>query len=427
MMLLLIGSAAAQNDQAALTIPAFCGYAHPDPGAMRRDRDTGSVHRCDGELRYYVDIAATGSLEVAAQFAAAAPAQMLSLQLSRIGADGSATASSRIPKHTAQDAQRATFTGYVLDKPGTYMLTLRRTDQGPSNQKSPLEHLLALELRGDAARGARASTVERRNAASVHLWYDVPAEHRDDVAWFYCELTPTTDPLWTYYMATGWHRGYFGMQVNSETERRIIFSVWDAGNEAVDRKKVDAKDLVQLIAKGDDVYAGGFGNEGTGGHSHLKYAWKDDDTVRFLMRAEPDQDTETTTYTGWFSVRAKGSATATDWRLVASFQAPEDGRFLHGLYSFSENFSGANGDRLRRCRYGNVWIKPRNGAWIAMTTARFTHDGHGNQHRLDRGAEVEHDRFVLVHGDFVTRPTRRNTALTIARQPGEPPAQLPAR
>ena len=28
------------------------------------------------------------------------------------------------------------------------------------------------------------------------------------------------------------------MQVNSTTERRIIFSVWDSGNEGVDRKKV---------------------------------------------------------------------------------------------------------------------------------------------------------------------------------------------
>ena len=42
----------------------------------------------------------------------------------------------------------------------------------------------------------------------------------------------------TYYMACGWHRGYFGMQVNSPTERRIIFSVWDSGGEAVDRSKV---------------------------------------------------------------------------------------------------------------------------------------------------------------------------------------------
>ena len=62
----------------------------------------------------------------------------------------------------------------------------------------------------------------RRNAASVHLMYPVP--HGTDVTAFYCEMTGLEDPLWTYYMACGWHRGYFGMQINSPTERRIIFS-----------------------------------------------------------------------------------------------------------------------------------------------------------------------------------------------------------
>ena len=86
----------------------------------------------------------------------------------------------------------------------------------------------------------------------------------------------------------------FGMQVNSEKERRIIFSVWDSGNEAIDRNKVKAEDLVQLVDKGKDVHAGGFGNEGTGGHSHLVHDWKLGDTIRFLVRAEPD-GTQTTT------------------------------------------------------------------------------------------------------------------------------------
>jgi hypothetical protein len=50
-------------------------------------------------------------------------------------------------------------------------------------------------------------------------------------------------------MACGWHRGYFGMQVNSESERRIIFSVWDSGNEAVDRAKVDDVNRVKLMRR----------------------------------------------------------------------------------------------------------------------------------------------------------------------------------
>lgn len=72
-------------------------------------------------------------------------------------------------------------------------------------------------------------------------------------------------------MAYGRHRGYLGMQVNSATERRIIFSVWDSGHEGIARKKLAAEDRVQLNGKGEGVYSGNFGNEGTGNRSHLRY------------------------------------------------------------------------------------------------------------------------------------------------------------
>jgi hypothetical protein len=258
----------------------------------------------------------------------------------------------------------------------------------------------------------------------VHLWYDVPKANVNDIEWFYCELTPKTDPLWTYYMATGWHRGYFGMQVNSKTERRVIFSVWDSGNEAVDRKKVKAEDLVQLIKKGDDVHAGGFGNEGTGGHSHLVHDWKLGDTIRFLVRAQPDG--KHTTYTGWFShVHGDSKSQQPDpWQLVASFKAPRDGKHLHGLYSFSENFSGRNGDRDRQADYGNVWLRTKNGEWLAVRGAKFTHDGHGKL-RSDRRGGVRDGRFFLQHGNFATRTMRRNSKLTLPGKAGRPPADTP--
>jgi hypothetical protein len=94
-------------------------------------------------------------------------------------------------------------------------------------------------------------------------------------------------------MACGWHRGYFGMQVNSETERRIIFSVWDSGNEAVSREKVGEADRVALVAKSPGVSSGDFGNEGTGGHSHLVYSWKTGERQRFAVTAQPVDATHT--------------------------------------------------------------------------------------------------------------------------------------
>ena len=83
-------------------------------------------------------------------------------------------------------------------------------------------------------------------------------------------MTGLETPLWTYFEACGWQRGYFGMQVNAPAERRIIFSVWDSGNEGVDRSKVAEQDRVTLVAKGEGVVTGDFGNEGTGGHEPLR-------------------------------------------------------------------------------------------------------------------------------------------------------------
>src|SRR5262249_33903552 len=151
--------------------------------------------------------------------------------------------------------------------------------EGVSKTGKTFGDVAALLLRGPAAQAAHFNLDERRNTASVHLSYPLPPDA--NVAAFTSEVTVRADPLWSYYMACGFQRGYFGIQVNSPTERRIIFSVWDSGSEAADRGKVAAEDRVQLVAKGDGVFTDSFGNEGTGGHSHLVYPWKTGQTYRF--------------------------------------------------------------------------------------------------------------------------------------------------
>ena len=79
------------------------------------------------------------------------------------------------------------------------------------------------------------------------------------------------------------------MQINSPTERRIIFSVWDSGGEAVSRSKVADTNRVLLMGKGEGVNSGDFGNEGTGGHSHLKYNWKTGEKQRFIVTARHEE------------------------------------------------------------------------------------------------------------------------------------------
>lgn len=387
----LAPAAAAQASPTAephVAIPAFTAYAHPDPARMRRN-DDGSVARAHGELRWFVDVTTPGELRLALVRLADASAARLQWHVEAVDAPPGAPTN-----WTTVDAaagQRDVPLGAATIATGPHRITLRAADD------APLLALARLDLRGPAAAGLHANVAERRNAASIHLGYVVPPGLRDDVAWFHVAVTPRTDPLWSYYMATGWHRGYFGMQVNSPTERRVIFSVWDSGDEAIDRKKVAAADRVQLVAKGEGVHAGDFGNEGTGGHSHWKHPWRLGETFRFLLHARVDGDA--TIYTGWFWL-----AEAKAWRLIASFRAPKDGKLPRGLYSFSENFAGENGDVRREAEFGDVFARAAEGPWTALGEARFTHDPTGATIRRDRWGLVRGDRFVLGHGGFATPP-----------------------
>jgi hypothetical protein len=276
----------------------------------------------------------------------------------------------------------------------------------------------ALILSGPGAEGAHFNLKERRNAASVHLGW--PTDKSEKISLFYNEVTAREEPLYTYYMACGFARGYFGIQVNSPTERRIIFSIWDSGNEAVDRSKVGADDRVRLLEKGSDVYAGDFGNEGTGGHSHLVYPWKKGQTYRMLVAVKPEGSH--TDYAGWFYFPEKRA-----WGLVARFLAPKDGAYLSGLYSFSENFWGTNGDLLRKAEFGNGWVRLADGHWKPLTKARFTCDATGRaRDRIDFAAGLtKNRRFFLQHGGFTDNGVAFGETLTHDRPAGNPPGDLP--
>lgn len=65
-------------------------------------------------------------------------------------------------------------------------------------------------------------------------------------------------------MAIGFNGGYFGMQVNSASERRILFSVWSP-QDTNDPNSVLPENAVLLVEKGKDTIAKEFGGEGSGG------------------------------------------------------------------------------------------------------------------------------------------------------------------
>lgn len=146
---------------------------------------------------------------------------------------------------------------------------------------------------------------------SVHMKYTLPEE---SVEYFYNEITVPEgeDKIGSYFMTNGFGEGYCGIQANSDTERRVLFSVWSPF-ETDDPKAIPEDHRIKLLAQGKDVHIGEFGNEGSGGQSYLKYPWKAGQTYRVITRVHPDGKGNTAYY-AWFFAPEEG-----EWRLIAGF------------------------------------------------------------------------------------------------------------
>ena len=394
--------------RAELRVPASTAYLEPDAGGARVSADKGVTNWRDPKTKvvWFGELKQDGTLQ-AALILRIKQDVTSRLKLTIAGQSREV----RVEGDNAGE-MRVEFGDYEIAKEGYQSFTLESLDEAVQL----IVDVESLVLDGSAIEDAHFNLKPRRNAASVHLAYPVPREVK--VSAFYCEMTGIEDPLWTYYMACGWHRGYFGMQVNSPTERRIIFSVWDSGGEAVDRNKVAGENRVTLIDKGEGVYSGSFGNEGTGGHSHLKFSWKTGESQRFLVTAEPVDETHTI-FAGYYFRPDKN-----EWMLISSWKAPKEGKYMRGLYSFSENFVGRNGHVVRKALYGNQWIRDAAGTWSEVTTAKFSHDPTGKADRLDRFMGVENGQFFLSHGGFIPGYTGYGTPFT-RPDTGRSPALMP--
>jgi len=233
-----------------------------------------------------------------------------------------------------------------------------------------------------------------RRGPSVHLGYQVP--QKTTLRYAYSEVTVPNgqDPIGTFYMANGFGQGYFGFQVNSGNERRVLFSVWSPFKTDNPRSIPEEQRIVAL-ARGSEVHIGEFGNEGSGGQSYLVYPWKAEKTYRFLTKVEPDGQGNTV-YTSWF-----GDKAADEWRLIASFLRPKTDTHLQSFHSFLESFSPTYGFIGRRAFYGNVWVCDVDGKWHECTKARFTVDATGSgRQRLDFTGGSEGKRFFLHNCGF---------------------------
>ena len=249
-----------------------------------------------------------------------------------------------------------------------------------------------------------------RRGPSTHWSFEVP-EAVDKAEWFYNEIMIPKDQdiIGSYYMANGFGEGYFGIQVNSTTERRVLFSIWspyktDNPNEIPNEYKI------QLLKKGKDVVTKKFGNEGSGGQSYKVHNWKPEVTYKFLTQVKPAGN-DYTDYTSFFFDPAIGT-----WGLIAKFRRPKTDTYLTRPYSFLENFIPNQGIVNRKGYFKNQWICDSNGKWHELTKAKFTADATARKDaRLDYSGGVDDKGFYLKNFGFSNERTPIDSEFT--RQP----------
>lgn len=392
--------------QNVYSIPANTGYAVPaendDESLFQQGKGLQNWTDLKQEIEYFFYLKNTGILSIDLIVKNAQAGSMISVQI--------ANKTFRLAIPQSVEFQKKNLGTIEIKDSGFYSIKIKGLKKGGGT----IADIASLELSGSATIGIHFNKKPRRNAASVHLRYPISDTTR--LISFYNEITipENADIIHSYYMSNGFSRGYFGIQVNSENERRVIFSVWDAGDEAINRSKVADSNKVKLLAKGEGVFADDFGNEGTGGHSHWVYPWKTGVTYKMLVTALTDSASQTTIYTGYFFLPEQQK-----WKLIASFRAPKDGKPLRNLYSFNENFVGINGQLQRYAHYGNQWGQRENGTWVELTESRFSYDATGKAgDRIDYGGGMEGGMFYLWNGgfkpataklgDIFTRPAKNN-------------------
>lgn len=297
---------------------------------------------------------------------------------------------------------------YSIDKTGYHFIEIKQVN----NQLPDVSEAI---LSGPASKDVKFNNSQYKGAPATHLTYKVPGD--SVAAWFYSEVSVpkiADTTVNAYYETNGFNGGYMGIQHNSKNEKRFIFSIWSNYNTN-DPKEIPSDYAITLIKKGDGVFTGEFGNEGSGGHSHLIFNWKADVVYKLLVGAKPAGDH--TIYTAYYYAPENGS-----WKLIAQWDKTKTGgKLLTGLYSFVENF-GDNGMDYFSARYGNQWICTPTGKWIELTAARFTTTADKVKHpRFDYGSGVDGKWFYMFSGGFKTVGTTPYGTVITRQANGTPP------
>ncbi|WP_164466430.1 MULTISPECIES: DUF3472 domain-containing protein [Chryseobacterium] len=226
-------------------------------------------------------------------------------------------------------------------------------------------------------------------APSIHMNMTAPTGNME---YFYTEVTvpPGGDPLYTYYMTSGNGQGYAGIQTNSATERRFLFSIWAAIEES-DPSALKVKYNPKIVRVcNQPQYRPGitysvFGGEGTGGQSYLNVKWETGKTYKVLLRIRPHPDQvrfpNSTLYKAWFH-------NGTEWIFMCEWRRQEvlpgdkgvTQSTVKGPYwytsagHFIEDFNGQMGAAEHKAYFTNHWFITDQGQYVEPINYIFTGD-----------------------------------------------------
>jgi hypothetical protein len=217
-------------------------------------------------------------------------------------------------------------------------------------------------------------------AQAQHLWWNL--EGQKEATCLYGEITVLATHTTIYYCGSNWHPGepaggYCGIQHNGPQERRTIFSIWDTSPKL--HPQVTASDAATVFGR--------FGGEGEGGHTHMPWPWKVEETFQFFVRKQPATTPDATACLYYVYDRE-----AKKWRHSATITSPNGGKksvatLGGGMNSFLENFSGRDRDVPKLALY-RLWLGTGLDKMQCLTRAR----GDGKWGEL-------HGAYFLAEGD----------------------------
>ena len=164
--------------------------------------------------------------------------------------------------------------------------------------------------------------------------------HPDSLVSFYNELTASSakEKASGKFIACGFEDGYFGLRINAAKERSVVFSIYSS--------KLSASSKINVIASGENSL-----KENAQSIS-WKYNWQYDSTYRFLVRALPDNASNTLGYSAYFY-----SPELNAWKFIGTIQITNYQNYLRSPYSSVEY----SGNRSMKIFFKNIWTRNASG------------------------------------------------------------------